>query len=118
MKLKTRLNSCMQLLAKIHTIPTDWYDPHREAICERIPIFREAGHDSHCWVSGSRSFWFSPDGKNDERVRYFVAANEAGHTKARHPAAARTVTAHGDFHHDNFLLKDDGKGKGWKSAFF
>ena len=108
----------MQLLAKIHTIPTDWYDPHREAICERIPIFREAGHDSHCWVSGSRSFWFSPDGKNDERVRYFVAANEAGHTKARHPAAARTVTAHGDFHLGNFLLEDDGKGKDWKSAFF
>ena len=67
----------MQLLAKIHAIPPDWYDPHREAICERVPLFREAGRDSHCWVSGSRSFWFAPDGKNDEWVRYFVTTNEA-----------------------------------------
>ena len=66
-------NKFLQLLAKIHAIPTDWYDPHREAICKRIPLFREAGHDSHCWVSGSRSFWFSSlDGKNDEWVRYYI----------------------------------------------
>ena len=45
-------------------------------------------------------------------VRYFVTANEAEHTKALHPAAARTVTNHGDFHNENYLLNDDGKSKG------
>ena len=51
-------------------------------------------------------------------VRYFVTANEAEHTKALHPAAARTVTNHGDFHNENYLLNDDEKGKGLEGAWY
>ena len=37
------------LLAKIHKLPTDWFDEWRQKLCQTFPVLREASNGHHVW---------------------------------------------------------------------
>ena len=59
-------------LAKVHSTPTDWYDPIREEFCRRWPILREFPRGSHVWWYVNRPNMFEnlPDHKMREWVKF------------------------------------------------
>ena len=87
------------LLARVHQLPTEWYDEWRAA----SPGLEAADDDSPIWISPN-----SPNGK--------VLPQEvwAAYTRSFAPmlpvtaAGRRLVTCHGDLHPLNILRKQDG----------
>lgn len=66
------------LLARAHTIPTDWFDEYRAEIVSRWPRMREAAPESHAWVCVPWVLWeldcFSPSLTEAELVAEMSAA--------------------------------------------
>jgi hypothetical protein len=62
-----------KLLAKIHQIPTTWYEPIREALQQSYPILQSADPGSHVWIMTSRLEywdWFSTS-LSEESLKYY-----------------------------------------------
>lgn len=101
------LTSCEELaglLARIHNVPTDWFDEVRDALRSRCPALREAAVGSHVWYYTARRSLFeelTDEGKLQWSVEDGFAPVSA--------AGARVVSCHGDFHCRNILKLPDGQ---------
>ena len=101
-----------QLLARIHAVPTDWFEPFRQQVCSRHPRFRDLPPDSPLWALASANMGFSgsdgiiPQLCELERADFdaFVQAIPGPLTTE----ARRVVTTHNDFHTGNVLWSQDG----------
>mmetsp|Transcript_133523 Transcript_133523/g.249693 ORF Transcript_133523/g.249693 Transcript_133523/m.249693 type:complete len:459 (+) Transcript_133523:55-1431(+) len=91
-----------ELLARIHAIPTGWYDEWRVSICARRPALLSAESGSHIWPFTARQQIFEK--LSDESIRLWCQAGP----KAASSAGARIVTTHGDFHPANIIRGQDG----------
>ena len=82
-----------RLLARIHAVPTDWYDASRASYISRFPVLADVPKSSSLWYHSTRSCWMN-ESKPEWAVR-LVAAEELA---ANSPAGNRVCTVHGDFH--------------------
>jgi len=98
-----RLAVLGELVARIHAIPTDWFDEWRERLCERRPELRKLPPGSHFWWWSAREELLSS--VDAACVQAFCDAQWFAPTS---PAACRLVTAHADLHPGNMLKGVDG----------
>eukprot|EP00927_Polykrikos_kofoidii_P034096 TRINITY_DN28924_c0_g1_i3.p1 TRINITY_DN28924_c0_g1~~TRINITY_DN28924_c0_g1_i3.p1 ORF type:complete len:705 (+),score=84.82 TRINITY_DN28924_c0_g1_i3:58-2115(+) len=92
-----------ELVARIHAIPIDWFDPWREMLCKRFSDLRNVPRGSHVWFWTARKEFL--DELTDECRRQVLDANFFA---PRSIAAARVVTAHADVHPGNMLQTEMG----------
>lgn len=125
------------LLAKVHQIPTDWFDSFRSEYCDRLPALREAGPTNLVWFwHGCLSFtvaksWSERFGvpleqladcrANIDNLHQLLTCTlglsderlvewvRCGQAQMhwRSSAAAKVVTVHNDFWHHNILRHAD-----------
>ena len=101
-----------QLLAKVHCeVAVEWFEPHRQTVIDRNPIFAEASMGSHAWITACRLHWFETETAAGavgepgdgaalaDATRVYVTTGCA----PLHPIAGRVVTCHGDFHPGNYI---------------
>ena len=101
-----------QLLARIHAVPTDWFEPFRQQVCSSQPRFSDLPPDCPLWTLASANMGLSgsdgiiPQLCELERADFdaFVKAIPAPRTAE----ARRVVTTHNDFHPGNILWSQDG----------
>ena len=103
------VDAIAKLLARVHSIPTDWYTPYRQQLLRRLPpgVGEDIPHGSHLWWFGS-----SRPG-NYLRDLSGVTIREwsmAGPHPFLSKAAARIVTTHGDFQPSNLLRTKEDNG--------
>lgn len=102
-----------ELLAHVHQIPTDWFEPFREQLVAKYPKLAMAPAESHIWLfmcrmTGRTKHWGETstlkclDDDDDVFQAYTAFAPQ-------HRLAKRVVTAHGDFHPGNIIQNDCGK---------
>jgi len=92
------------LLAKIHTLPTSWFDVHRTQLLNQHPALQGVPHGSHAWC-------FIEHGRGcfDElNADVLEAILDPALVAPKHPIASRIVTSHCDLHGRN-MLKTDGQ---------
>jgi Ser/Thr protein kinase RdoA (MazF antagonist) len=90
------------LLAKVHTLPTSWFDQHRVQLCEQLPALQGVPHGSHAWC-------FCGHSQLDElEAEVLDAFLDPALVSPVHPVASRIVTAHGDLHAGNMLNTSNG----------
>jgi len=97
-----------RLAAKIHTIPTSWYDEHRAALKDRFPVLCEVPDDCFIWpwakeVARFSGFLASID---QSQMRRLVAA----FPKPTSPAMRKLTTVHGDLWSANICSPPDHDG--------
>lgn len=90
-----------ELLAKIHEMPTDWFDEWREQLCNRTPALRSADFNSHIWPFTAMQLVkdFPPDA-----LSLWCSVGP----KPTSFAGARAVTSHSDFHPANIVRTQNG----------
>lgn len=103
-----------ELLAKIHKIPTEWFDNWRERLVERFavqfPEAHAAGHGLNSIPHGSHIWWFTcrqawlQDMDPEKRAQWFKEDFFAPETMV----GKRLVTSHGDLHPENMIQMEDG----------
>jgi len=92
------LDELGKLVARIHRIPTAWFDVWREKLRERRPAMRQVPEGSHVW-------WWSAREKllgsvKAECLQVWLSARFFDPVS---PTARRLVTAHADLHAGNML---------------
>jgi len=90
------------LLAKVHAIPIDWYEPTRASLRARHPALVDTEGDSHLWPFTARQEVF--EALPDEGIKTWSLAGPT----ATSNAGARIVTTHGDFHPANIIRTNSG----------
>ncbi len=90
-----------QLLAKIHKIPTAWFDEFREQLIRLKPALLGAARGSTLWWATCRLEAYL--GSVDEACLSTLLAVEP---MPKTGPAARLVTCHGDFHSNNVVHSD------------
>jgi len=90
-----------QLLAKVHKVPTDWFEPHREKVVKKHQILSSADKGSHIWLFTTRLGWYN--GFKEHKL--FI--QNAGFPPLSE-SSRRIVTNHGDFHGGNKLTTKEG----------
>lgn len=111
-----------RLLAKMHSVPTDWIEASQAEAIERWPLLERVPAGSHAWVGLAWGLWEFPSDEafvsstdpedlaigralavfaQDEEL--FAEWLQLGALAPAHPAAQRIVTTHGDFHPGNVL---------------
>ena len=92
-------NKCGKLLARVHTIPTEWFDELKAKYIEQEPVAAVFPEGTFAWVHLQRESWQSdlPSMSDDAKFEYATAVT------TDHPIAARIVTAHGDYHPGNII---------------
>jgi len=92
-------NRCGRLLARIHTIPTDWFDELKAKYIDQEPVAAVFPEGTFAWVHLQRESWQAdlPSMSDDSKYEYATAVT------TDHPIGARIVTAHGDFHPGNII---------------
>jgi len=83
-----------RLLADIHKVPTEWFEPYRKELVEIYPHLAECRKGSHVWCFTTRLEWYNSFKKS---WKFF---QDAGF-KPLSLAARRYVTVHSDFHGGN-----------------
>ncbi|CAK0850293.1 unnamed protein product, partial [Prorocentrum cordatum] len=91
------------LVARVHSIPTDWYEPFRAPLCARMPALGSLPLGSHGWSWSAREYLLA-DLTPTCRSAWLGAECFA----PRSALAARIVTAHGDCHRGNMLETSSG----------
>jgi len=92
-----------RLLARIHALPTDWYEPHRSQLQARYAALRAVPEASHVWrwacndAAELDSFGEAGVRRWLEQLPLLVS-----------PYAVRPVTSHGDFHLGNMVRSHEG----------
>jgi hypothetical protein len=89
-----------KLMAKIHSVPTDWYEPFRAKMKETMPSLARVPDGSHVWWYSARMDEWLKEVDGDVMAAY--AATMPTPTSA---LGRRVVTCHGDFHAGN-LVRD------------
>jgi len=96
------------LLAKVHKVPTEWYEPIRQGLQTQYPMLKTIGNGSHAWIITSRLEWWGVWRKkmtNEEIQFYFDCTREP-----LSEAGKKIITSHGDFHEGNVMIdKPTGK---------
>lgn len=125
---KAPLQTLAGLMAKIHTLPTDWYAPHRTKLIARdarisATLAGQPPH-SHCWnpfafgLENGMVFmgggFPNPETAKEVMERQITCGvfQKFLSATAFHPVSAagrRVVTVHGDFKADNVLLSEAGE---------
>ena len=125
------------LLAKVHRVPTDWFDEIRAEYCEAMPALREAGPTNLVWIwhtcnsPQAADHWATAWGVSKELLTDCRANIDhfsellvttlglsperiaewvrcgEGRMQWRSPAAAKPITSHGDFWMHNIVRGDD-----------
>lgn len=90
------------LAAKLHEVPTDWFEPYRAEMLLEYPGAKAVPRDSPAWIFLARGLKFA-------ETCPFGAWGDMGPLAPRHPAAARVVTCHGDLHPGNLIEHADGR---------
>ena len=92
-------NKCGRLLARVHTIPIDWFDELKAKYIDQEPVAAVFPEGTFAWVHLQRESWQSdlPSMSDDSKYEYATAVT------TDHPIGARIVTAHGDFHPGNII---------------
>mmetsp|Transcript_96478 Transcript_96478/g.191131 ORF Transcript_96478/g.191131 Transcript_96478/m.191131 type:complete len:674 (+) Transcript_96478:110-2131(+) len=98
-----RLKALGVLVARIHDIPTDWFDEWRERLRERRPELRKLPPGSHFWWWSAREELLC-----NVDATCLQAFCEAQWFAPTSEAACRLVTAHADLHPGNMLKGTDG----------
>jgi hypothetical protein len=98
-----RLAALGALVARIHAIPTDWFNEWRELLRERRPELRKLPSASHFWWWSAREELLS-----NVDAACLQAFCDAQWFAPKSPAACRLVTAHADLHPLNMLKGTDG----------
>jgi len=98
-----RLAELGVLAARIHAIPTDWFDEWREKLRERRSALRKLPPGSHFWWWSAREELLS--NVDAACLQAFCDAQWFAPTSL---AACRLVTAHADLHPGNMLKGIDG----------
>lgn len=92
-----------ELLVKIHSMETDWFDQYRTDIKEKFPILKNAPNSSVVWcIPGDNDTYAILYNK---RYINWLLENEVDYITE---PAKKVVTLHGDFHTANLLIKPDG----------
>ena len=99
--LHTARNRC---IAKLHTVPTAWFEPHRRAAIEARPLLAELPKGTVCWYLDSRSQHWLNESKPDWALKIFAEQE----IKPATAAGSRVVTAHTDIHGMNVVQAPDG----------
>jgi len=97
-----------RLLARVHTVPTDWWTPFEAELLQHIPQLARAAPGSYPWWFSARTSRF--EGTNFDWKHVTAEAVEAWAQASPKPASAigaRLVTSHGDFHGKNILRSAD-----------
>jgi len=86
-------------VAKIHQLPTEWYDPFRVGLKREFSCLADIPDDSHAWWYACRmKACIDPDSHPDWAPKYlqplFTPLTEAG---------GKIVTCHGDLHAENYI---------------
>jgi hypothetical protein len=91
-----------KLLARIHSLPTDWFDGWRDELARKYEALAEAHARSTVWWQTSRSVLI--DSITPDVLRRFIRACPTPRTVV----GARAVTSHADFQPANILRAADG----------
>lgn len=83
-----------KLLADIHRVPTEWFEPFRKELIDMYPHLAEAKLGSHVWLFSTRLEWYN------EYKKSWKFWQDAGFEPLSE-AARKYVTVHSDFHGGN-----------------
>jgi len=92
-------------LAKMHKLPTDWYDPFREDLKKDFTVLAKVPHASHIWWYSCRMEIIFPASKSDQD---FMAEFAQPMFTPQTKAGARMVTCHGDLKEVNMIAMTKG----------
>ena len=100
-----------QLLARLHAVPTDWFEPFRQQVCSSQPRFSGVPPDSPLWSRASANIGTS---SGDGIIPQLCELDMAGFDTfvrsipaPRTAEARRVVTTHNDFHEGNVIWSQD-----------
>jgi hypothetical protein len=100
-----------QLLARLHAVPTDWFEPFRQQVCASQPRFSGVPPDSPVWARASANAGCS---KGDGIIPQLCELEMAGFDTfvrsipaPRTAEARRVVTLHNDFAPCNVIWSQD-----------
>jgi hypothetical protein len=100
-----------QLLARLHAVPTDWYEPFRQQVCSSQPRFSAVPPDSPLWARASANMGLSGgDGIIPQLCELEGAGFETFVRSIPAPRTAearRVVTLHNDFQPGNVIWSHD-----------
>lgn len=92
------------LLAKVHALPTEWFDETRERLMQSYPELRQVPRSSGLWKAGVRHA-DSFQGLTTEQWDLWKKMMP----EMTSPYATKAVTCHGDLHPQNLVRGTDGK---------
>ena len=91
------------LLARVHQLPTDWFDPWRAQLKSKYPGLANAPDTSPIWWSTGKSKYMLAF-QDDELLAKYVQLQACVHPDVMTTTPGkRLVTAHADFHPGNLL---------------
>lgn len=100
---QVELRDLVKALARIHKIPTAWFEPFREGMRKQYPLMETVDHENHLWVqSGWAQYLF--EGADTWVPSFFHQLTKANKRRTDLPL----VTTHGDLHFGNMLRTVDG----------
>merc|ERR1711879_350074 len=96
-----------ELVAAIHRLPIQWFDPWRAKAVERCPALGGVPHASHVWWYTCK-YWDCGEclPTDDEKLRFWIQTKPCFAPVSE--AAWRLVTSHGDLHAKNIISTDSG----------
>jgi len=99
-----------RLTARIHSIPTEWFEPFYEEECKTYPFLRDMPKGNFLWLY---QYWRGGEGREgcdfDDMMQMHAKDPQplkkvlVAIPKPLCPALSRVVTSHGDLWHDNVL---------------
>jgi hypothetical protein len=94
-----------RLLAKVHQVPVDWFEPFRERLCALHPGLDEASHGSAVWWYSARKDMLAD--LDEEQLRNWIRAFPQ---EPKSVAGKRLVTTHFDLHPGNIIRTEEALG--------
>lgn len=99
-----------QLLAKVHKMPTEWFEEFRDELIAKRPVFKEVPKGSHVWSYFARDVKLNDFGvmTDPDCADVLKEYADPGAFGPVHPVGKRIVTAHCDYHPCNIVAVNDG----------
>lgn len=90
-----------EMTAKVHKLPTEWYEVYRRKIVYEVPILTMASKGSHIWPLTNKLSWYKKYKKAHKfmQIAGFEPISEAG---------KQVVFTHGNIHENNLLSTPEG----------
>ena len=115
------------LLARIHSVGTEWNNEDRQRLLQRRPELKAVAAGSHAWVYATHSVDFTPHSSAKLELRddsflklesVFEAWAGCGEWAPQHPVGRRIVSSHADFRLNNLLEMQGTHVSGMKAIDF